>query len=199
MVADTFQPLSAFHSGCKQLNCEDDQPNEPSMPSAICCGLPWGWAAGGAAGGAAALLGACRAAAAWAAAVRAAAALAAARAAAAARARAATACCAAATWAAACPASMAFSWRAGLASTACWAGAASRAGAAACWPANEAASAIFAVAGEPGHHTAAVPPATPATASAEPAAISVIFEMLRAGVRRLLWDKVNLWSGARAP
>lgn len=45
LLAVTFHPLSWFHSGCRQLNCELDQPNEPSMLCAICCGSPCGVAA----------------------------------------------------------------------------------------------------------------------------------------------------------
>src|SRR5271165_4878911 len=45
-AAVTLQPLSWAHSGSRQENWLDDQPNEPSIASAICCGEPE--AAGGA-------------------------------------------------------------------------------------------------------------------------------------------------------
>src|SRR5580704_9920851 len=45
-AAVTLQPLSWAHSGSRLENWLDDQPNEPSIASAICCGEPE--AAGGA-------------------------------------------------------------------------------------------------------------------------------------------------------
>src|SRR5580693_8338512 len=41
-AAVTLQPLSCAHSGSRQENWLDDQPNEPSIASAICCGEPEG-------------------------------------------------------------------------------------------------------------------------------------------------------------
>src|SRR5580693_7472978 len=39
-AAVTLQPLSCSHSGSRQENWLDDQPNEPSIAWAICCGEP---------------------------------------------------------------------------------------------------------------------------------------------------------------
>src|SRR6185312_530494 len=40
LAAVTLQPLSCSHSGSRQENWLDDQPNEPSIASAICRGEP---------------------------------------------------------------------------------------------------------------------------------------------------------------
>src|SRR5689334_9114686 len=45
LLACGFHPLSAFHKLCRQPNWLEDQPNDPSMPMAICCGEPDGLAA----------------------------------------------------------------------------------------------------------------------------------------------------------
>src|SRR6266700_2059280 len=42
LLACGFHPLSAPHRLCRQPNWPDDQPNDPSMPIAICCGEPGG-------------------------------------------------------------------------------------------------------------------------------------------------------------
>src|SRR5580693_5207053 len=39
-AAVTLQPLSCAHSGSRQENWLDDQPNEASIAWAICCGEP---------------------------------------------------------------------------------------------------------------------------------------------------------------
>jgi hypothetical protein len=40
LVAAGFQPLSCAHSGSRQENWLDDQPNEASIDLAIDCGVP---------------------------------------------------------------------------------------------------------------------------------------------------------------
>jgi len=40
LLAWTFQPLSLFQSASRQENWDEDQPNELSIPCAICCGDP---------------------------------------------------------------------------------------------------------------------------------------------------------------
>src|SRR5260370_34670489 len=40
LYAVTLQPLSCAHSGSRQENWLDDQPNEASIAWAICCGEP---------------------------------------------------------------------------------------------------------------------------------------------------------------
>src|SRR5205809_2117414 len=42
LVAEGFQPLSAFHRLCRHPNWLDGQPNEPSIAIAICWGDPEG-------------------------------------------------------------------------------------------------------------------------------------------------------------